>query len=102
MSVTAAKGFVASGVSAGIRPSGKADIALVHSTEPCVGGGMLSRNKVQAACLTVNREHLAVAEPRAVVVNSGVANSATGEGGLADARGSSASRPRRSSCCRPA
>ena len=86
MSVTAAKGFVASGVSAGIRPSGKADIALVRSTEPCVGGGMLSRNKVQAACLTVNREHLAVSEPRAVVINSGVANSATGEGGLADAR----------------
>ena len=86
MSVTAAKGFVASGVSAGIRPSGKADVALVYSTEPCVGGGMLSRNKVQAACLLVNREHLASAEPRAVVVNSGVANSATGEGGLADAR----------------
>ncbi len=86
MSVTSAKGFVASGVSAGIRPSGKSDVALVHSTEPCVGGAMLSRNKVQAACLTVNREHLAVAEPRAVVINSGVANSATGEGGLADAR----------------
>ena len=86
MSVTAAKGFVASGVSAGIRPSGKADVSLVHSTVPCVGGGMLSRNRVQAACLTVNREHLAVSEPRAVVVNSGVANSATGEGGLADAR----------------
>ncbi len=86
MSVTSAKGFVASGVSAGIRPSGKADVSLVHSTEPCVGAGMLSRNKVQAACLTLNREHLAVSEPRAVVVNSGVANSATGEGGLADAR----------------
>ncbi len=86
MTVTSAKGFVASGVSAGIRPSGKADVSLVHSTEPCVGGGMLSRNKVQAACLTVNREHLAVSEPRAVVINSGVANSATGEGGLADAR----------------
>ena len=86
MTVTSAKGFVASGVSAGIRPSGKADVSLVHSTEPCVGGGMLSRNKVQAACLTVNREHLAVSEPRAVVINSGVANAATGEGGLADAR----------------
>jgi glutamate N-acetyltransferase/amino-acid N-acetyltransferase len=90
LSVTSAKGFVASGVSAGIRPSGKSDIALVHSTEPCVGGGMLSRNKVQAACLTVNREHLAVSEPRAVVVNSGVANSATGEGGLADAQATAA------------
>ena len=90
MTVTSAKGFVASGVSAGIRPSGKADVSLVHSTEPCVGGGMLSRNKVRAACLTVNKEHLAVSEPRAVVVNSGVANSATGEGGLADAHATAA------------
>jgi glutamate N-acetyltransferase/amino-acid N-acetyltransferase len=90
VSVTSARGFVAAGVSAGIRPSGKSDVSLVHSTEPCVGGGMLSRNRVQAACLTVNREHLAVAEPRAVVVNSGVANSATGEGGLDDARATAA------------
>jgi glutamate N-acetyltransferase/amino-acid N-acetyltransferase len=47
---------------------------------------MFSRNKVQAACLLVNREHLAAAEPQAVVINSGVANSATGDGGIADAR----------------
>jgi glutamate N-acetyltransferase/amino-acid N-acetyltransferase len=94
MSVTAAKGFVASGVSAGIRPSGKADVALVHSTEPCMGGGMLSRNRVQAACLTVNREHLAAAEPQALVVNSGVANSVTGEGGLLDARSTAAEAAR--------
>lgn len=90
MSVTAARGFAASGVSAGIRPSGKADVALVRSTELCVAGGMLSRNKVQAACLLVNREHLAVAEAQAVVVNSGVANSATGAGGLEDARATAA------------
>ena len=85
MSVTAARGFVASGVAAGIRPSGKADLALVCSTEPAVAGGMFSRNKVQAACLLVDKEHLAIAEPQAVVINSGVANSATGEGGRADA-----------------
>jgi len=46
---------------------------------------MFSRNRVQAACLLVNREHLALAEPQAVVVNSGVANSATGEAGRGDA-----------------
>jgi glutamate N-acetyltransferase/amino-acid N-acetyltransferase len=90
MSVTAARGFVASGVVAGIRPSGKSDFAIVRSTEPAVGGAMFSRNKVQAACLVVNREHLARAEPQAVVINSGVANSATGEGGLADARATAA------------
>ena len=77
MSVTAAKGFEASGVAAGIRYE-KKDVALVHSTAPAAGGAMFSRNKVQAACLQVNRAHLDAAEPQAVVVNSGVANSATG------------------------
>src|SRR5262245_66225959 len=46
---------------------------------------MWSRNRVQAACLTVNREHMALTEPQAVVINSGVANSATGERGKLDA-----------------
>jgi glutamate N-acetyltransferase / amino-acid N-acetyltransferase len=84
MSVTAAKGFVAGGVHAGIRHS-KLDLAIVRSTVPAVGAAMLSRNRVQAACLLVNREHLSLAEPQAVVINSGVANSATGERGKLDA-----------------
>jgi glutamate N-acetyltransferase/amino-acid N-acetyltransferase len=57
----------------------------VRSTLPAVGGAMFSRNKVQAACLQVNRTHLDVADPQAVVVNSGVANSATGAKGYANA-----------------
>jgi glutamate N-acetyltransferase/amino-acid N-acetyltransferase len=84
MSVTAAQGFVAGGVHAGIRQS-KLDLAIVRSTVPAVGAAMLSRNRVQAACLLVDREHLALAEPQAVVINSGVANSATGERGKLDA-----------------
>jgi glutamate N-acetyltransferase / amino-acid N-acetyltransferase len=84
MSVTAAKGFVASGVHAGIRYT-KPDLAIVRSTEPAVGAAMWSRNRVQAACLTVNRAHMALAEPQAIVINSGVANSATGERGKLDA-----------------
>jgi glutamate N-acetyltransferase/amino-acid N-acetyltransferase len=84
MSVTAAQGFVASGVRAGIRRSGK-DLAVFRSTAPAVGAAMFSRNKVQAACLLVDRDHVARAEPQAVVVNSGVANSATGERGKLDA-----------------
>jgi glutamate N-acetyltransferase / amino-acid N-acetyltransferase len=89
MSVTAAKGFVASGVHAGIRYT-KQDLAIVRSSEPAVGAAMWSRNRVQAACLTVNREHMALAEPQAVVINSGVANSATGERGKLDALATSA------------
>jgi glutamate N-acetyltransferase / amino-acid N-acetyltransferase len=89
MSVTAAQGFEAAGVAAGIRYS-KKDVAVVHSTEPAVGAAMFSRNKVQAACLQVNRQHLAAADPQAVVINSGVANSATGALGLENAAATAA------------
>jgi glutamate N-acetyltransferase/amino-acid N-acetyltransferase len=84
MSVTAARDFVAAGVAAGIRYT-RPDVALVRSTAPAVGGAMLTRNKVQAACLQVNRAHLEAADPQAVVINSGVANAATGEQGYANA-----------------
>ncbi len=93
MSVTAARGFVASGVHAGIRRQ-RSDLAIVRSTEPAVGAAMWSRNRVQAACLVVDREHLALAEPQAVVINSGVANSATGERGKLDALATAAEAAR--------
>ena len=85
MSVTAAQGFVASGVGAGIRPSGKPDVALVRSLFPAVGAAMWTQNRVQAAPVVVSRRHLELAEPQAVVVNAGVANAATGRGGEDDA-----------------
>jgi glutamate N-acetyltransferase/amino-acid N-acetyltransferase len=84
MSITEPKGYAASGVFAAIRRQ-KKDVAVVRSTVPAVGGAMFSRNKVQAACLVVNRAHLAAAQPQAVVINSGVANSATGALGLENA-----------------
>jgi len=86
MSVTSAEGFVASGVHCGIRRNReRRDLALIRSTVPATGAAMFSRNKVQAACLLVNREHLEHAQPQAVAINSGVANSATGEQGRVDA-----------------
>jgi glutamate N-acetyltransferase/amino-acid N-acetyltransferase len=84
MSVTAAQGFVASGVQAGIRRSAP-DLALVRSLVPAVGGAVWTTNRVQAAPVVVSRRHLESAEPQAVVVNSGSANAATGEAGIADA-----------------
>ena len=60
MSVTAPRGFVAAGVSAGIRPSGKPDVALVRSLVPSVGCAMWTTNRVQAAPVTVSRRHLVV------------------------------------------
>ena len=90
MSVTAAKGFEAAGVSAGIRPSGKPDVALVRSVVPAAGAAMWTQNRVQAAPVVVSRAHLAVAQPQAVVVNAGVANAATGAAGEDDARATAA------------
>jgi len=84
MSVTAAAGFVASGVHAGIRRSGL-DLALVRSTEPAVGAAVWTTNRVLAAPVVVSKRHLETAEPQAVVVNAGVANAATGQAGIADA-----------------
>ncbi len=84
MSVTAACGFVASGVSAGIRRKGR-DLALVHSPVPSVGAAVWTTNRVLAAPVVVSKRHLEHAEPRAVVVNAGVANAATGRAGVADA-----------------
>ena len=90
MSVTAAKGFAAAGVSAGIRPSGKPDVALVRSLVPAVGAAMWTQNRVLAAPVVVSKRHLEAAQPQAVVVNAGVANAATGAAGEEDARATAA------------
>jgi len=89
MSVTAALGFEASGVRAGIRRSAP-DLAILRSTVPAVGAALWTVNRVLAAPVIVSKEHLAAAEPQAVVVNSGVANAATGDQGLADAHATAA------------
>jgi len=82
--VTAANGFVAGAVHAGIRKA-KLDLTVVRSTVPAVGAGMFTANQVQAAPVLVSKAHLAQAQPQAVVVNSGIANAATGKQGELDA-----------------
>ena len=89
MSVTAAKGFAAGAVRAAIRKD-RLDLALLHSLVPATGAAMFTANRVQAAPVAVSREHLELAQPQAVVANSGVANAATGEQGLHDARATAA------------
>lgn len=93
MSVTAAGGFVASGVHCGIRRADP-DLAIVRSLPRATGAGMFTVNRVQAAPVKVSREHLELAEPQAVVVNSGVANAATGVRGELDARATGAEAAR--------
>jgi glutamate N-acetyltransferase/amino-acid N-acetyltransferase len=83
VSVTASEGFVASGVSAGIRPSGAPDLAVVRSLPPAVGAAVWTTNRVQAAPVTVSKRHLEAAQPQAVLINAGCANAATGRQGEA-------------------
>jgi glutamate N-acetyltransferase / amino-acid N-acetyltransferase len=84
MSVTAARGFAASGVHAQIRKE-KRDLAIVRATTPGTGAAMWTQNRVLAAPVVVSKRHLELAQPQAVVVNSGIANAATGAQGEADA-----------------
>ena len=84
MSVTAAKGFLASGIRCGAKTEGL-DLALVRSAGRAVGTALFTQNRVQAAPVVVSRRHLSQAQPQAVVLNSGCANAATGERGELDA-----------------
>ena len=93
MSVTAAKGFAAAGVHAGIRRKGL-DLAVVRSTVPSVGAAMFTVNQVLAAPVVVSKQNMEAAEPQAIVINSGVANAATGERGELDALATAAEAAR--------
>ncbi|MDP2675919.1 MAG: bifunctional glutamate N-acetyltransferase/amino-acid acetyltransferase ArgJ [Dehalococcoidia bacterium] len=84
--VTSAKGFVAGAVPARMRLDwDKPDVALLYSEAPCTAAGVFTQCKVVAAPVVITRKHLAGGTAQAVVANSGCANAATGEQGLADA-----------------
>jgi glutamate N-acetyltransferase / amino-acid N-acetyltransferase len=89
MSVTAARGFVAAGIAAGIKASGAPDLSLVATADgrPVPAAGVFTRNKMTAAPVITTRAHLESTDGHsvAVVLNSGNANAATGAQGLADA-----------------
>ncbi|WP_406864827.1 bifunctional glutamate N-acetyltransferase/amino-acid acetyltransferase ArgJ [Streptomyces sp. HUAS MG47] len=87
MTVTAAQGFLASGVTAGIKESGDPDLALVVNRGPSrAAAGVFTSNRVQAAPVRWSRRVLADGRVSAVVLNSGGANACTGEAGAYDAR----------------
>jgi glutamate N-acetyltransferase/amino-acid N-acetyltransferase len=87
MSVTAAQGFTAAGVTAGIKASGRPDLALVVNEGPDAhAAGVFTSNKFTAAPVQWSRVAVANGRLAAVVLNSGGANACTGSAGLADAR----------------
>jgi len=86
VSVTTAAGFLASGVTAGLKPSGRPDLALVVNTGPDqVAAAVFTTNRVRAAPVLWSQQAVADGRLHAVVLNSGGANACTGPDGFADA-----------------
>ncbi|MFD6077373.1 bifunctional glutamate N-acetyltransferase/amino-acid acetyltransferase ArgJ [Streptomyces hydrogenans] len=85
MSVTAAQGFTAAGIAAGIKSNGNPDLALVVNTGPRrAAAGVFTSNRVKAAPVVWSQQVLADGELTAVVLNSGGANACTGPQGFQD------------------
>lgn len=80
--VTASRGFLANGLSCGIKRSGKPDLSLIYSPDPCVAAGVFTKNSIKAAPLIVSQEHLRKQKARAIIANSGNANCFTGQFGF--------------------
>lgn len=86
MSVTVPAGFRAAGVTAGLKPSGKPDVALVVNDGPLqVAAGVFTSNRIVAAPVVWSRQAVADGIAHAVVLNSGGANACTGPEGFGDA-----------------
>ncbi|MFF7365204.1 bifunctional glutamate N-acetyltransferase/amino-acid acetyltransferase ArgJ [Streptomyces sp. NPDC008125] len=85
MSVTAAQGFSAAGIAAGIKESGNPDLALVVNLGPRrAAAGVFTSNRVKAAPVLWSQQVLKGGEVSAVVLNSGGANACTGPKGFQD------------------
>ena len=78
--VTAANGFMAAGVEAGIKYQNRKDMAMVYSKTPCRAAGVFTTNVVKAAPVLWDKEVVESEwEAQAIVVNSGIANACTGK-----------------------
>lgn len=84
--VTAARGFRAAGVAAGIRRAGRKDFALLLAERPACAAAMFTTSAMAAAPVRLGRERVAGGRLRAVAVNTGYANACTGQAGMDDAR----------------
>lgn len=81
--ITAATGFMAASCEANIKYSGRTDMAMVYSKEPCECAGTFTTNVVKAACVQWDMRIVESGKPmHAVVVNSGIANACTGQEGF--------------------
>jgi glutamate N-acetyltransferase/amino-acid N-acetyltransferase len=79
------RGFVAAGVTAGIKASGRPDVAIIAAERAVPAAAVFTRSATAAPPVIVSRAHIANGAARAIVIQSGNANAATGERGLRDA-----------------
>ena len=84
--ITTPSGFLASGIKAGLKSSGKSDLALLLAPEGSICAGTFTGSLMRAACvdLCVDRLRSNAGHARAVLINAGQANACTGERGLKD------------------
>ena len=81
--VTAAKGFMAASIAAGIKYKNRPDMAMIYSTVPCRAAGTFTTNLVKAAPVKWDKKQVTGgADAQAVIVNAGVANACTGKEGM--------------------
>jgi len=84
--VTAVPGILAGGIAAGIKSSGKKDLALIYSSSPARAAAVFTTNQVKGAPVLVSMEHVKSGVAQAIVASSGCSNVCTGEQGIRDAR----------------
>ncbi|WP_418223398.1 bifunctional glutamate N-acetyltransferase/amino-acid acetyltransferase ArgJ [Clostridium isatidis] len=85
--VTAPKGFYASGIHCGLKKNNsKLDLALIYSEVAGNAAGVYTKNKVKGAPIYITKEHLINKKAQAIIVNSGNANTCTGDDGLLKAK----------------
>ena len=78
--VCAPKGFLAAGIDCGIRKNGKKDLALIVSQKEAAAAGVFTKNLVKGAPIIVSQKHLKSGYARAIIANSGNANTCNDNG----------------------
>jgi len=78
-------GFLANGIHVGIKTGGEKDLSLIFSQQPATAAAVFTTNCFKAAPVLIDMERILSGQIQAIVINSGVANAATGEEGVADA-----------------
>ena len=84
--VTAVPGILAGGIAAGIKPSGKKDLALIYSSAPARAAAVFTTNQIKGAPVLVSMEHVKNGAAQAILASSGCSNVCMGEAGVRDAR----------------